>query len=194
MKRMVLGLVALALLSVGAAQAKADPITISVGGATFSAGADVVTLSANTVTLDLTAGVPLTTNIQPGTFHIGDSGTLNQTFPFTLSRPVTINGVAQVLSQSGQLAITPTADTLTLSASLPTTFNLGGGSTAQFNFLGLTSTSGVLGDFPIVVPAVVSLSSPSSTIPEPASLTLFGVGTLGLLGYRWRKRAAPASS
>jgi hypothetical protein len=31
-----------------------------------------------------------------------------------------------------------------------------------------------------------------NVVPEPASLTLVGLGTLGLLGYGWRRRKRPA--
>jgi hypothetical protein len=32
-----------------------------------------------------------------------------------------------------------------------------------------------------------------SATPEPASLTLFGIGTLGLIGYGWRRRKQAAA-
>jgi hypothetical protein len=35
---------------------------------------------------------------------------------------------------------------------------------------------------------------PASAAPEPASLTLLGIGAVGLLGYRWRKRAGTTGS
>lgn len=31
-------------------------------------------------------------------------------------------------------------------------------------------------------------SSPPSVVPEPSTLTLLGIGAVGLVGYRWRRR------
>jgi hypothetical protein len=36
----------------------------------------------------------------------------------------------------------------------------------------------------------VATSDPVTVVPEPGSITLFGMGVLGLLGYGWRRRAA----
>jgi hypothetical protein len=174
---------ALALLAGGTGRARADLITVTVGGASAAAAADTVTLSPNTVTLNVTEGIPLTADIQPGIFHVGDSGTLDQTFPFTLSRPVTINGVTLPVSQPGQFAITPALDTLTLFDGPTTTFLLGA-QAVEFTPRGLVRSSTVLGDFPITEQGTFLLTP----VPEPSTSALFGLGIVGLLGYAWRQR------
>lgn len=52
-------------------------------------------------------------------------------------------------------------------------------------------------DFTTLFPAykpldfnVIAYLAPSAAVPEPASLTLFGFGLLGLAGYGWRRRRA----
>ena len=39
--------------------------------------------------------------------------------------------------------------------------------------------------------AYLANPTPISSVPEPTSLTLFGVGTLGLAGWRLRRKHAP---
>jgi hypothetical protein len=38
----------------------------------------------------------------------------------------------------------------------------------------------------------VSFSSSLESFPEPSTLTLLGIGSLGMIGYRWRRRKQAA--
>src|SRR5262249_14221997 len=136
--------------------------------------------------LDLTPGMPLATDVQSGIFHVGDSGTLSQTFPFTLTRTVTVDAGSQAVLEPGQLVISPTADTLTLFAGPLVSFDLGGQRFVDFTPAGLVRSSTVLGDFPITQQGTFALRAPS-VVHEPASLTLLALGAVGLVGSAWRR-------
>jgi hypothetical protein len=70
----------------------------------------------------------------------------------------------------------PALANLELPASFPTDF------TGSFvNFFVSTSDSGRLG-------AITSFSQDATATPEPASLTLLGLGVAGIAGYAWRRR------
>jgi hypothetical protein len=75
----------------GHSSARADLVTITLGGVTYGAAADTVTLTPRTFTVDLVPNVPLNTLLQSGVFTVGDSG-IAQDFVGTLPRMATANG------------------------------------------------------------------------------------------------------
>jgi hypothetical protein len=177
----VLCVTALVLALVVGGNLRADLITVSTGGAFFATpapGADTLTLSPTTNTFNVPFGQTVNIGVQPANFFIGDSGTTNQVFPFTINESVTINGVTQTVPISGQFLITPAQDTLTLFAGPPTSFQVPGGE-VDFATQGFSLTSGALGNHPFTVPGTLSL------VPEPGSLALFGLVIAGAAGYGW---------
>lgn len=172
------------LLSGLSGDVRAGMVTISVGTATFAAGGDTAAVAARTFTLDLTEGVPLTTALQTGTLTVGDSGALDMTFPFTLTRPATVGGLTLGLSQPGTLLISPTIDTLTLLDGATTSFDLGAVGILDVTPRSVTQSATALGTFPFTVDGTFLLRpAGGGVVPEPSTGMLGAIGTAGLLGY-----------
>jgi hypothetical protein len=58
---------------------------------------------------------------------------------------------------------------------------------ATFNEVLISAGAGDVSDF-----AVNQADFREQAVPEPASLTLLGIGMMGFLGYRWRRRQLAA--
>jgi hypothetical protein len=188
MHRSFIGLVysvmaAIALLLGGVEQAQGGIINITASGASvnpIAPSADSIMLNAASNSYNV--ALPATVVVQTGTFTVGNSPGVVQDIPITLTQSVTINGDTQTVTITGDDNVTLASDVLTLNAS-----------TTNFPGAGLTLTTQPFISSPGGVGAVINFNlqgTVSSAVPEPASLTLLGVGACGLLGYGWRRRKA----
>jgi hypothetical protein len=175
---------ALVLVAGMAGEARADLITVTAGGTSFAAGADTVVVNPATHTYNLTPGQVQIAVLQVVNFNVGDSGSLNQTFPFTLTETLTVGTATGSLSLPGQLAITPTRDTLTFFNGPAASIDLGAGRTLRVNVVNGSVSATNLGTFPMNLQVNFL-----EITPEPPSIVLFGLGAAGLAGYAWRWRA-----
>lgn len=168
MKRYLM-LVAFGLLWGGAGQGKAAVvITIQPGIDSF----DFLNLSTRTATdFDIT----LVTITGPG---IGD-GNGGPPFPFALIKGPKVDGGFQGIEYKGGPGIPP-------------------GGTYTHSFPNWPAGTRFVVDFtypPPPIPGVMLLSAGhfptegfTSAAPEPSTLAIFGIGSLGLLSYRWRRK------
>ncbi len=156
--------------------ALADSITLTstaVPTTTLAPSADTFSLNDGSVTVDPTTG-PFV--FQTGDFIIGNSNIPDQIIPFTFQDNITIDGITQDLTFSGQDSITNTEDDLTIFASAPVQFG-----NEVFALQGFTVPGTAMGqDVPVELVATVT--------PEPGTFVLFGTGLLGVAVFAARKR------
>jgi hypothetical protein len=122
------------------------------------------------------------------------AGSYTNPIPISFSSPVSnfsvlvTNVIPDNFTVSDNLGDT---ETLFIASNGQATFNLAGPGITSVTVSSAAGVTGGLWDFAI---GNVTFTPQATTVPEPASLAMFGMATLSLVGYRtWRRRKLPTA-
>jgi PEP-CTERM motif len=167
-----------AALLVGAASASATPISVSetsggVGPLTFQS--DVFVLTGQAASLTLNTGSTTTQGVNNAIFYTGDSGTYSGSELVDLSYSMTLDGVTRTLNQVATWTITPSQDSfVSVAASAPVLFATSQGNWAvTLDAYSFTSTA-------VGLEQNQSVAADFTAVPEPAMLSILGLGLAGI--------------
>jgi hypothetical protein len=196
-----LGLAVLLISIAVAPEAKADQITIDSSGfalqglgnsGTIANGMDNLIGTAASSSQNVNGAGSFIAILNPLTFVTGPTGVgSGGSHLFNFSQLVTINGQTQTLDIAGSIDITPTVDTVHILSSAPLMFDFGTFSVAvnviPADIVGPGADGGIFGD---VLTAQFTVTQMDSTtpVPEPATLSLLGVGIAGVAAKLRRRR------
>ena len=171
-----LSLALIAVLFTCVHPALADIINVTssaVSTTVLAPSSDSVSLDAGSGTFDSTSGTFL---FQTGDFIIGNSNIPDQVIPFSFQDSITLNGITQEVTISGQDSVTSTSDDLTIFGGTPVMFGNEIFTLQSFDVSGYN-----LGDdLPIDLEANVT--------PEPGTFLLRGTGLFGVAAMIVKKR------
>lgn len=195
-----LGLAVLLISIAIAPAAKADPITIQSSNFNLQGlantgsganGADSLIGAAVSSVHTINGAGSFVATLNPLTFITGFTGIgSGGNHPFDFSQQITINGQTQTLNISGSIDISHAVDTIHILSSAPLTFNFSTFSVAvnviPLDVIGAGANGGSFCDV-LKAQFIVTPNCPT-TVPEPATLSLLGLGIAGVAAKIRRRR------
>ena len=200
--KVALGLAALLISLTISPATKADPLTISSGGFSLSdlgnngggvPGMDSLLGTATSADHTISGSGGFIALLNPLTFTTAFTGHGSEgTYNFNFAQDLTINGVTQTLNIVGTIDIGTFIDTVHIISSDPLTFDFGTFS-VDVNVLPTSIDGFGPGEFCDFLKAEFVIKTEPTATPEPATLSLLGLGLAGVAAKLRRRRKSSQS-